>query len=65
MINFIVSSREMAPIPHLQPPLLSSTPFMPTMYVKVFKHQSLLPKVLFVTAVSDDVFIFKLIFKET
>lgn len=41
------------------------TPFMPTMYVKVFKHQSLLPKVLFVTAVSDDVFIFKLIFKET
>lgn len=55
----------MAPIPHLQPPLLSSTPFMPTMYVKVFKHQSLLPKVLFVTAVSDDVFIFKLIFKET
>ena len=56
----------MAPIPHLHPaPLLSSTPFMPTMYVKVFKHQSLLPKVLFVTAVSDDVFIFKLIFKET
>ena len=57
----------MAPIPHLHPPppLLSSTPFMPTMYVRVFKHQSLLPKVLFVTAVSGDVFIFKLIFKET